>query len=47
MVGMERRQISIYIGGAGKVDYAKGFNQSNGRRLRGHTDTQGNYHDID
>jgi hypothetical protein len=29
------------------VDYAKRFNPSKGRRFRGYTDSQGNYHDID
>ena len=32
---------------SGRVDYAKRFNPSKGRRFRGYTDTQGNYHDID
>jgi hypothetical protein len=34
-------------GQTGKVDYAKRFNPSKGRRFRGYTDPQGNYHDID
>jgi hypothetical protein len=34
-------------GETGRVDYAKRFNPSKGRRFRGYTDTQGNYHDID
>ena len=29
------------------VDYAKQVNPSKGRRFRGYTDSQGNYHDID
>ena len=34
-------------GQSGRVDYAKRYNQSKGRRFRGYTDPQGNYHDID
>ena len=34
-------------GQSGKVDYAKRYNPSKGRRFRGYTDPQGNYHDID
>ena len=34
-------------GQTGKVDYARRFNPSKGRRFRGYTDAQGNYHDID
>lgn len=34
-------------GDTGRVDYAKRFNPSKGRRFRGYTDSQGNYHDID
>ena len=34
-------------GQSGRVDYAKRFNLSKGRRFRGYTDAQGNYHDID
>ena len=34
-------------GQSGRVDYAKRFNPSKGRRFRGYTDPQGNYHDID
>jgi hypothetical protein len=29
------------------VQYARSYNPSKGRRFRGHTDAQGNYHDID
>lgn len=29
------------------VDYARNYNPSKGRRFRGYTDDQGNYHDID
>ena len=34
-------------GNTGKVDYANRFNPSKGRKFRGYTDSQGNYHDID
>lgn len=30
-----------------RVEYAPRFNPSKGRRFRGYTDAQGNYHDID
>ena len=30
-----------------KVQYSPNFNRSKGRRFRGYTDAQGNYHDID
>jgi hypothetical protein len=30
-----------------RVDYAKRINPSKGRRFRGYTDSQGNFHDID
>lgn len=33
-------------GNTGKVDYANRFNPSKGRKFRGYTDSQGNYHDI-
>jgi len=29
------------------VEYSRTYNPSKGRRFRGYTDTQGNYHDID
>lgn len=34
-------------GETGSMDYANRFNPSKGRRFRGYTDSQGNYHDID
>jgi hypothetical protein len=34
-------------GETSSVDYAKRFNPSKGRKFRGYTDSQGNYHDID
>ncbi|MCP9911280.1 hypothetical protein KBZ15_15405 [Cyanobium sp. BA20m-p-22] len=33
-------------GQSGRVDYAKRYNPSKGRRFSGYTDPQGNYHDI-
>lgn len=34
-------------GQQGRMDYAARFNPSKGRRFRGYTDADGNYHDID
>ena len=34
-------------GDTSRIDYAKRFNPSKGRRFRGYTDSQGNYHDVD
>jgi hypothetical protein len=34
-------------GETSRVDYARHYNPSKGRRFRGYTDSQGNYHDID
>jgi hypothetical protein len=34
-------------GETGRVDYAKRYNPSKGRRFRSYTDSQGNTHDID
>ena len=34
-------------GQSGRVDYARHYNPSKGRRFRGYTDAKGNYHDID
>jgi hypothetical protein len=34
-------------GETGRVDYARRYNPSKGRRFRGYIDSQGNYHDID
>jgi hypothetical protein len=34
-------------GETGRVDYSRRYNPSKGRRFRGYTDSQGNYHDID
>jgi len=34
-------------GQSSRVQYASNYNPSKGRRFRGYTDAQGNYHDID
>ena len=34
-------------GESSRIDYARRYNPSKGRRFRGYTDSQGNYHDID
>jgi len=34
-------------GQTSRVQYARNYNPSKGRRFRGYTDSQGNYHDID
>ena len=34
-------------GQTGRVEYSPRYNPSKGRRFRGYTDSQGNYHDID
>jgi len=34
-------------GQTSRVHYARNYNPSKGRRFRGYTDAQGNYHDID
>lgn len=33
--------------GSRRIDYAPRYNPSKGRRFRGYTDADGNYHDID
>jgi hypothetical protein len=34
-------------GQTSRVQYSRNYNPSKGRRFRGYTDAQGNYHDID
>jgi hypothetical protein len=46
-VSSNGRSFTNARGETGRVDYAKRFNPSKGRRFRGYTDSQGNYHDID
>ena len=46
-VSPEGRTFTNASGNTGRVDYAPRYNPSKGRRFRGYTDSQGNYHDID
>ena len=46
-VSRDAKTFANTSGQTGKVDYARRFNPSKGRRFRGYTDPQGNYHDID
>ena len=46
-VSADGRNFTNSHGEVGRVDYANRFNPSKGRRFRGYTDSQGNYHDID
>ena len=46
-VSADGRAFTNARGETSSVDYAKRFNSSKGRRFRGYTDSQGNYHDID
>ena len=45
--GVNGRSFTNARGDTGRVDYANRINPSKGRRFRGYTDSQGNYHDID
>jgi len=46
-VSRDSKTFTNTSGQSGRVDYAKRYNPSKGRRFRGYTDPQGNYHDID
>ena len=46
-VSRDGKTFTNTAGQSGRVDYAKRYNSSKGRRFRGYTDPQGNYHDID
>ena len=46
-VSQDGKTFTNTSGQSGRVDYAKRYNPSKGRRFRGYTDPQGNYHDID
>jgi hypothetical protein len=48
-VGISRdgRTFTNAAGQTSRVQYARNYNPSKGRRFRGYTDAQGNYHDID
>jgi len=46
-VSQDGKTFTNTSGQSGRVDYAKHYNPSKGRRFRGYTDAKGNYHDID
>ena len=46
-VSRDGKTFTNAYGQSGRIDYARRFNPSKGRRFRGYTDPQGNYHDID
>jgi len=46
-VSRDGKTFTNSYGQTGTVDYARRYNPSKGRRFRGYTDAQGNYHDID
>lgn len=46
-VSADGRWFTNASGDRGRVDTARRWNPSKGRRFRGYTDSQGNYHDID
>ena len=46
-VSQDGKTFTNTSGQSGRVDYAKHYNPSKGRRFRGYTDEKGNYHDID
>ena len=46
-VSQDGKTFANTSGQSGRVDYARHYNPSKGRRFRGYTDAKGNYHDID
>ena len=46
-VSSDGRRFTNAYGQQSRVDYARHYNPSKGRRFRGYTDAEGNYHDID
>ena len=46
-VSQDGKTFTNTSGQSGRVDYARHYNPSKGRRFRGYTDAKGNYHDID
>ncbi len=46
-VSQDGKTFTNTSGQSGRVDYARQYNPSKGRRFRGYTDAKGNYHDID
>jgi len=45
--GVSGKTFTNAHGQTSRVQYARNYNPSKGRRFRGYTDAQGNYHDID
>ena len=46
-VSQDGKTFTNTSGQSGRVDYARHYNPSKGRRFRGYTDAKGNYLDID
>ena len=46
-VSRDGKTFTTASGQTSRVQHARNYNPSKGRRFRGYTDTQGNYHDID
>lgn len=46
-VSQDGKTLTNTSGQSGRVDFARHYNPSKGRRFRGYTDAKGNYHDID
>ena len=46
-VSADGKTFTNTYGQTSRVQYARNYNPSKGRRFRGYTDAQGNYHDID
>ena len=46
-VSRDGKTFSNAYGQRSRVEYSRNYNPSKGRRFRGYTDSQGNYHDID
>jgi hypothetical protein len=46
-VSRDEKTFTNASGQTSRVQYARNYNPSKGRRFRGYTDAQGNYHDID
>jgi hypothetical protein len=46
-VSRDGKTFTNAYGQTSRVEYSRRYNPSKGRRFRGYTDSQGNYHDID
>jgi hypothetical protein len=46
-VSGDGRTFTNAYGQQSRVEYSRRYNPSKGRRFRGYTDAEGNYHDID